>query len=343
MSISLAEKLEEIKLQALQKLKSNTLDETSIEAFRVEYLGKQGKLTQILKDIGSLSSEQRPAMGRLANEVKHMVAQGIETVITELKRKERSKNLLEGEMDLTLPSRARYQGHRHLISKTITEISHIFSKYGFQVGEGPEIESEYYNFDALNTPAFHPARDMHDTFYITEKTVLRTHTSPVQIRTMEKFKPPLRIIAPGTVYRHDDDASHSPMFHQIEGLWVDTHVSMGHLKGLITAFVQTFFSASTQVQLRPSYFPFTEPSAELDIECVFCKGKGCTLCKQSGWLEVAGCGMVHPNVFKAVHYDVQKISGCAFGMGIERLVMLRHRIPNIKLLYENDIRFLRQF
>jgi len=343
MSQSLTEKLESLKTEALRELSATLFNLESLEAFRVSYLGKNGKLTQILKDVGKLSPEERPKTGQLANQIKQVITLEIEKHAQTLQLEERNKALQEESVDVTLPGKTMWRGTRHPLKKTMEEIVQIFSNYGFQVAQGPEIESEYYNFDALNTPAWHPARDMQDTFYTVDQTVLRTHTSPVQIRVMERYKPPLRIVAPGAVYRHDDDVSHSPMFHQIEGLLVDENVSMAHLKGMITGFVHQYFSPQTHVRFRPSFFPFTEPSAELDIECMMCHGKGCNVCKHSGWLEVLGCGMVHPNVFRAVKYNAKKLSGFAFGMGIERLTMLKYGVDHIKLFFENDLRFLRQF
>ncbi len=339
----LKEKLKQIEQEAFLELSSQSFDEKSLEDFRIRYLGRNGKLTQILKDIGALSPQDRPTLGQLANTVKGTLTQKISELSDTLKKSQREKLLQETQIDITLPGRPSYSGSFHPILKTMDDIVDIFKRYGFQVAEGPEIESDYYNFEALNIPKNHPARDMQDTFYISEDVVLRTHTSPVQIRVMEKFKPPLRVIVPGTVYRHDADTSHSPMFHQVEGLLVDEAVSFAHLKGILTYFVHELFSSETQVRFRPSYFPFTEPSAELDIGCIFCLGKGCRVCKHSGWLEVAGCGMVHPAVFEAVKYDTEKISGFAFGMGVERLTMLRYHIDDIRLFYENDLRFLEQF
>lgn len=339
----LKEKIKQLEQEASQEFSSQSFDEKSLEDFRIRYLGRHGKLTQILKDIGALNPQDRPTLGQLANTIKVSLTQKISELSEALKKSQREKLFQETQIDTTLPGRNIPRGSLHPLLKTMEDIVDIFKRYGFQVAEGPEIESDYYNFEALNIPKNHPARDMQDTFYISDDIVLRTHTSPVQIRVMEKFKPPLRIIVPGTVYRHDADTSHSPMFHQVEGLFVDEKVSFAHLKGILTYFVHELFSSETKVRFRPSYFPFTEPSAELDISCIFCLGKGCRVCKQSGWLEVAGCGMVHPDVFKAVKYDTKKVSGFAFGMGVERLTMLRYRIDDIRLFYENDLRFLEQF
>lgn len=339
----LKEKIKELQKEAFQELLSRSFDEKSLEDFRIRYLGRQGKLTQILKDIGALSPEDRPGLGQLANTMKISLTQKISELSDGLKKSHREKLFEATKLDVTLPGRHLPRGSFHPLSQMLEDSIALFKRYGFQVAEGPEVESDYYNFEALNIPKNHPARDMQDTFYISEDWVLRTHTSPVQIRVMEKFNPPLRIIVPGTVYRHDADTSHSPMFHQIEGLCVDEKISFAHLKGILTYFIHELFSPQTKVRFRPSYFPFTEPSAELDMSCIFCLGKGCRVCKQSGWLEVAGCGMVHPAVFKAVKYNTEKVSGFAFGMGIERLTMLRYRIDDIRLFYENDLRFLEQF
>ena len=339
----LKEKIQQLEQEASQELSSQSFDEQKLEDFRIRYLGRQGKLTQILKDIGGLNQQDRPVLGQLANKVKASLTQKVSELAGALKKSQREKNIQETQIDATLPGRPLPRGALHPLLKTMEDIVTLFKRYGFQCAEGPEIESDYYNFEALNIPKNHPARDMQDTFYISEDVVLRTHTSPVQIRVMEKFKPPLRIIVPGTVYRHDADTSHSPMFHQVEGLLVDEKVSFAHLKGILTYFVHELFSKDVKVRFRPSYFPFTEPSAELDISCIFCMGKGCRVCKQSGWLEVAGCGMVHPAVFKAVKYDTEKLSGFAFGMGVERLTMLRYHIDDIRLFYDNDLRFLEQF
>lgn len=341
--LSLKEKLQKIKEEAFRQFASQQLDETRLEKFRIQYLGRTGELTEILKEIGSLPSEERPELGKLANSIKVELTQKIDAKRAELKKQREEKELSETKIDITLPGRPFSQGHLHPLTQTLEECLSIFLRYGFQIAEGPEIETDYYNFEALNIPKNHPARDMQDTFYLSHDLVLRTHTSPVQIRVMEKFKPPLRVVAPGAVYRHDEDVSHTPMFHQIEGLLVDEGVSMAHLKGVLTTFVHHFFSIDTKVRFRPSFFPFTEPSAELDIECLICRGEGCGVCKQSGWLEVMGCGMVHPSVFEAVGINPRQYSGFAFGMGIERITMLKYRINDIRLFFENDLRFLRQF
>ena len=339
----LASKLKAVEEEALRKLSENTFDEKSLEAFKVEYLGRQGKLTRILRDIKQLAADERPKIGQIANEVKQTVTQKIETLAAGIEQSLWEKNIQSERVDISLPGRSIDRGTLHPVLETLNDLVKIFYRYGFQVAQGPEIEDEYHNFDALNTPKDHPARDLQDTFYLSENLVLRTHTSPVQIRVMEKFRPPLRIIAPGVVYRHDYDVSHTPMFHQIEGLLVDEGVSLAHLKGILTSFVHRLFSPTTRVRFRPSYFPFTEPSAELDIACVMCQGKGCRVCKESGWIEILGCGMVHPAVFRTVHYNTEKVTGFAFGLGIERITMLRYGIDDIRLFFENDLRFLRQF
>lgn len=339
----LTAQLKQIQQEALEKLSSRSLDEATLESLKIHYLGRNGKLTQILREIRNLSPEDRPKLGQVSNGVKKALMTKIEAVTATIQRAKAQEAVSKERVDISLPGRAIERGHRHPVLATMEDILGIFAKYGFQVAEGPEIESDYYNFDALNTPKDHPARDMQDTFYVSDDVVLRTHTSPVQIRVMEKYKPPLRIVAPGVVYRHDSDVSHTPMFHQIEGLMVDKNVSMAHLKGILTSFVHKLFSPNTKIRFRPSFFPFVEPGAELDIACVICTGKGCRVCKESGWLEVLGCGMVHPAIFRGVKYNTEKVRGFAFGMGIERIAMLRYGIDDIRLFFENDLRFLRQF
>ncbi len=317
--------------------------EEGMQELKVRYLGKKGELTAIMKGVGGLTPEERPVIGQLANTVKESLEVEIQAALTTLREAKKAEKLQGERLDVTLPGRRKPQGTRHPITLVIDEIVEIFAGLGFQVAEGPEIELDYYNFEALNIPKDHPARDMQDTFFISDNIVLRTHTSPVQIRTMLKHAPPVRIIAPGTVYRCDSDATHSPMFHQIEGLMVDKGLTFGDLKGILTIFVNQFFGSGTGVRLRPSFFPFTEPSAEVDIACVICEGKGCRVCKNTGWLEVLGSGMVDPEVYRHVHYDAETVSGFAFGMGIERLAMLKYGISDMRLLFENDLRFLRQF
>ena len=330
-----------IKEEALNALSSVT-DEKELNDLRVKYLGKKGVITLSLKRVGSLSSEERPEFGRQVNEVKKILEEGIKAKKDELKKKA-SLDEKKDFFDPTLPGKRPARGTLHPITQVMDEVISIFTFMGFEVAEGPEIESDYYNFEALNIPKDHPARDMQDTFYITDDIVLRTHTSPVQIRTMEKESPPVRIIAPGKVYRCDSDISHTPMFHQVEGLFVDEGVSFAHLKGILKIFVHEVFGRDTALRFRPSFFPFTEPSAEVDVQCVICKGKGCRLCSNSGWLEILGAGMVDPEVFKSVNYDSEKWTGFAFGMGIERIAMLKYGIDDIRLFFENDLRFLKQF
>ena len=330
-----------IKEEALNVLSSVT-DEKELNDLRVKYLGKKGVITLSLKKVGSLSSEERPEFGRQVNEVKKFLEEGIKAKKDELKKKA-SLDEKKDFFDPTLPGKRPARGTLHPITQVMDEVISIFTFMGFEVTEGPEIESDYYNFEALNIPKDHPARDMQDTFYITDDIVLRTHTSPVQIRTMEKESPPIRIIAPGKVYRCDSDISHTPMFHQVEGLFVDEGISFAHLKGILKIFVHEVFGRDTALRFRPSFFPFTEPSAEVDVQCVICKGKGCRLCSNSGWLEILGAGMVDPEVFKSVNYDSEKWTGFAFGMGIERIAMLKYGIDDIRLFFENDLRFLKQF
>jgi phenylalanyl-tRNA synthetase alpha chain len=336
------EKLETLLQGGLSELSAVTSEET-LHELRVKYLGKKGLLTSVMKGLGSLSPEDRPVIGQMVNVVKAQLEERVDSVLLGIRQKNKEEKLRSERLDVTLPGRRRPLGTKHPISMVIEEITGIFAGLGFKVAEGPEIEMDYYNFEALNIPKDHPARDMQDTFFVNDSIVPRTHTSPVQIRTMLKQAPPVRIIAPGTVYRCDSDATHSPMFHQIEGLLVDKGVTFGDLKGILTIFVNQCFGAGTGVRLRPSFFPFTEPSAEVDIACVMCKGKGCRICKNTGWLEILGAGMVDPEVFRHVSYDSEAFTGFAFGMGIERIAMLRYGISDMRLLFENDLRFLSQF
>ena len=336
------EKLEALLQGGLSELSDVTTEE-SLHELRVKYLGKKGLLTSVMKGLGGLSADERPLIGQMANVVKAQLEERVDSVLQDIRRKNKEEKLKSERLDVTLPGRRRPLGTKHPISQVIEDISAIFAGLGFKVAEGPEIEMDYYNFEALNIPKDHPARDMQDTFFVNDSIVLRTHTSPVQIRTMLKQAPPVRIIAPGTVYRCDSDATHSPMFHQIEGLLVDKGVTFGDLKGILTIFVNQCFGSGTGVRLRPSFFPFTEPSAEVDIACVMCKGKGCRICKNTGWLEILGAGMVDPEVFRHVSYDSEAYTGFAFGMGIERIAMLRYGISDMRLLFENDLRFLSQF
>ncbi|MDP1519703.1 phenylalanine--tRNA ligase subunit alpha [Porticoccus litoralis] len=315
----------------------------ALDQVRVEFLGKKGKLTDLLKGLGKLSAEERPAAGARINEVKQQLQVQINVRRDSLENAAVEEQLARESVDVTLPGRGEESGGLHLITHTMERIESFFTQVGYKVEEGPEIEDDYHNFEALNIPAHHPARAMHDTFYVTENTVLRTHTSPVQIRTMETQAPPIRIICPGRVYRCDSDLTHTPMFHQVEGLVVDRDVSMADLKGTIDQFLKAFFEADLPVRFRPSYFPFTEPSAEVDIQCTNCRGAGCRICKNTGWLEVMGCGMVHPNVFAHCKVDAEEFSGFAFGMGVERLAMLRYGVNDLRLFFENDLQFLNQF
>ncbi len=331
--------LEDLKKEALKEIRE-AQDEKGLEAARVKFLGRKGELTQVLKSIAKLPPELKPIIGRLANQIKRELEAALKEAQAELKR--RKEAFLPG-VDLTLPGRPYLLGKPHPITQVMQEICEIFLRMGFSIATGPEIELDYYNFEALNIPPDHPARDMQATFYVDEKVVLRTHTSPIQIRTMEREKPPLRIIAPGKVYRCDSDVTHTPMFHQIEGLMVDREVSFADLKGILTLFAQETFGEKTRVRFRPSYFPFTEPSVEMDISCVICDGDGCRVCGQTGWLEILGAGMVHPNVFRSVGYDPEEWVGFAFGLGVERIAMLKFGIDDIRLFYENHLRFLEQF
>lgn len=335
------DRLNKLKTQALEAIES-TSDEEALEDIRVKVLGRKGELTLVLKTIGRLPPEERPEVGQLANRLKKEIEQSIKARKEALKGLHR-KSQIKG-LDLTLPGRCRPLGRLHPITQVMGEVCYIFERMGFTVVHGPEIELDFYNFEALNIPPDHPARDMQDTLYIDNKVLLRTHTSPMQVRAMERQRPPLRIIAPGKVYRCDSpDISHTPMFHQVEGLMVDTDISFAGLKGVLTSFVQQIFDPDTPVRFRPSFFPFTEPSAEVDIQCVKCKGKGCRICSHTGWLEVLGAGMVHPEVFRHVGYDTEKFTGFAFGLGIERIAMLKFSIDDIRLFYDNDLHFLQQF
>jgi phenylalanyl-tRNA synthetase alpha chain len=331
--------LEQIKADAQGEIQAASHSQ-ALQAIYVKYLGRKGILTQFLRNITSLPAEQRPAAGQLANAVK----KELEVLLKEAPERIRSAEADKAAaIDVSLPGRPCLVGSLHPITQITHVICDIFMRMGFEVAEGPEVETDYYNFEALNIPKNHPARDMQDTFYVSENIVLRTHTSPTQPRVMEKKQPPVRIIAPGKVYRCDSDLTHTPMFHQVEGLLVDENVSFGDLKGTLTAFVHQMFDEETSLRFRPSFFPFTEPSAEVDILCVICRGKGCRVCSATGWLEVLGAGMVHPAVFENVGYDTERYSGFAFGMGVERIAMLKYQIDDIRKFFENDLRFLRQF
>lgn len=314
-----------------------------IKQLKIKYLGKKGLITSSLKNLSLIAPELRPEYGKAINDLKKIVVEEIEKKEAFLKSEEFRRLAFSKALDFTLPGKFIPFGREHPVNKILYEIITIFVSMGFEVEEGPEVETDYYNFEALNIPKDHPARDMQDTFYISEDLVLRTHTSPVQIRVMEKRKPPLKVIAPGKVYRCDSDISHTPMFHQVEGFMVDKDISFSDLKGVIESFIHSFFNIDTPVRFRPSYFPFTEPSAEVDIGCNFCSRKGCRICKNTGWIEILGAGMIHPHVFEMVGYDNKIYSGFAFGMGVERLTMLKFSIDDIRLFFENDIRFLKQF
>ena len=335
--------LDELKVEATAAIEA-AADAASLEKLRVEWLGKKGRVTDLLKGLGQLSAEERPKAGAEINAVKQSLSALISERKDTLQQAAIAQQLASESLDVTLPGRSEDLGALHPITRTIDRMSEFFLALGFEVVEGPEIEDDYHNFEALNIPAHHPARAMHDTFYIDETHVLRTHTSGVQIRTMESREAPLRVICPGRVYRCDSDLTHSPMFHQVEGLLIDEGVSFGQLKGVIQDFLHAFFEQdSLSVRFRPSYFPFTEPSAEVDIQCVKCAGEGCRICSGTGWLEVMGCGMVHPRVLEMSGVDTERFSGFAFGMGVERLAMLRYGIGDLRLNFENELRFLAQF
>jgi phenylalanyl-tRNA synthetase alpha chain len=314
-----------------------------LEALKAEFFGKKGAITALLKSLGGLPADERREAGARINAARDAIGALIETRKAELEGVELERKLAAGRIDVTQPGRGQQPGGLHPLTRTRRRIEALFRNAGFSVEDGPEVEDDWHNFEALNIPADHPARAMHDTFYFPDGRLLRTHTSPVQVRAMLRDKPPLRIISPGRVYRCDSDMTHTPMFHQVEGLVIDEGVSLANLKSVLHEFVQQYFERHLGIRFRPSYFPFTEPSAEVDIECVFCSGAGCRVCKQTGWLEVAGCGMVHPNVLRNVGIDPEVYTGYAFGMGIERLTMLRYNVNDIRLYFENDLRFLRQF
>ena len=335
-------KLETI-LKTAKELFLSADTETSLNELKVRFLGKKGELTSIMKGMRELSPEEKPLVGKIVNDIKEELENLFSVRQREIHHLVLDKKLREEKIDVTLPGRKNPRGSKHPITHVTEEVNEIFSSLGFGVVEGPEIENDYYNFEALNIPKNHPARDMQDTFYVSEDIVLRTHTSPVQIRTMLQHKPPLKVIAPGTVYRRDSDLTHSPMFHQVEGFLVDHKVTFGDLKGTLQTFLNRFFGKKIGVRFRPSFFPFTEPSAEVDIQCVICSGKGCRVCKDTGWLEILGCGMIDPEVFRAVDYDSETFSGYAFGVGLERLSMLKNGISDLRLFFENDVRFLKQF
>ncbi len=317
-------------------------DASELESFRVKYLGRKGLFTSMMRNLGSVPKEDRPRLGQLANSIKKEIEAAFAEMSEEVAAG-KSSTISKGGADLTLDGRNVPFGCLHPVTKVMEEICAVFERLGFTVAEGPDIESDFYNFEGLNIPKHHPARDMHDTFYIDDNVLLRTHTSPMQVRAMEKSEPPLRMIAPGKVYRCDSDITHTPMFHQVEGFLVDKKISFADLKGVLAVFIAKMFDENTAIRFRPSFFPFTEPSAEVDIACVICKGKGCRVCKQTGWLEILGAGMIDPEVFKKVGYDPEEYTGFAFGLGVERIAMLKYGITDIRLFYENDLRFISQF
>ncbi len=328
---------------AFQKDLSSVASLSDVQQLKVRYLGKKGLVTSKLKDLSSIPPESRPAYGKAVNDVKVYMEEELSRAESFLKQEEHKRRILAEGIDITLPGKFTPFGREHPVTKVLSEISNIFVSMGFEIEEGPEVELDYYNFEALNFPKNHPARDMQDTFFISDEVVLRTHTSPVQVRVMEKRKPPLKIIVPGKVYRCDADISHTPMFHQVEGFMVDKEIAFSDLKGVLESFIHSMFSEETPVRFRPSFFPFTEPSAEVDIGCIFCAGKGCRVCKNTGWLEILGAGMINTRVFEMVGYDPEVYSGFAFGMGVERITMLKYGIDDIRLFFENDLRFLKQF
>lgn len=337
--ISELQQLEESALAELETAKT----EDQFLLIRTKYIGRKGLLTGLLRNIAQVPDAEKPLFGKLSNQLKNLLNTKIEEALQRQAIRKKEDILLKEKIDVTLPGSLIKCGRIHPVIQVRREICAIFASFGFSVVEGPEVELDYYNFEALNIPKDHPARDMQDTFYIEDNIVLRTHTSPVQVRIMEKIQPPLRILSPGKVYRRDSDVSHTPMFNQIEGLLVDKGVSFGDLKGILTAFLKKIFGEGTTLRFRPSFFPFTEPSAEVDIRCVMCGGSGCRVCGQSGWLEILGSGMVDPAVFQNVNYDPEEYSGFAFGLGLERIAMLKYGISDIRLFFENDIRFLKQF
>jgi len=334
----------------LEQLKERTLamisglgDEKALSEAKIRVLGRKGELTGFLRGLKNLANEERARIGQRANQIKQELEATFDRMEASLREAGERKKLATEFLDVSLPGRRTMVGRSHILNRVTTELIDVFRGLGFQLAEGPEVELDYYNFEALNIPRDHPARDMQDTFYFSDNVVLRTHTSPVQIRTMEKQKPPVRVICPGKVYRRDADITHSPMFMQVEGLWVDRGISLADLKGILTAFVHEYFGKGIGLRFRPSFFPFTEPSAEVDIQCVICGGSGCRTCSFTGWLEILGSGMVDPELYRFVDYDPEIYTGFAFGMGVERIAMLKYGIPDIRSFYENDVRFLNQF
>ena len=336
------ERLEEIKRKAIQLIES-VADPKQLDELRIRFLGRKGELTAILRNLKSVPQEERASIGKLANTVKITLNEALTSKYTEIEAKLREKALHREFVDTTLPGKKKYIGHENLVIKTMNEIRDIFVSMGFESVDGPEVETPYYNFDALNTPEWHPARDLHDSFYVGDDLLLRTHTSPVQVRVMEKRQPPIRVISPGKAYRRDYDATHLPMFHQVEGLMVDEGISVANMKAVLGEFARKVFGSHNRIRLRPHYFPFTEPSFEVDVSCTKCGGKGCPLCKYTGWLVILGAGMVHIAVLENVGYDTEKWTGFAFGMGVERIAMLKYGVDDIRALYINDLRFIEQF
>ncbi|WP_371370704.1 phenylalanine--tRNA ligase subunit alpha [Sporomusa aerivorans] len=338
------QELNSLRETALKEL-ADVTEKEALNDLRVKYLGKKGLLTGVLRGLGALSPEDRPRIGQIVNEIRNELEQRIAATLEVMKQADLARKLASETIDVTLPGRRAELGHLHPLTSTLNRIKDTFMRMGFEIAEGPEVEKDYYNFEALNLPQDHPARDMQDSFYITSEFLLRTHTSPVQVRTMQSSEPnqPIRIIAPGKVYRRDYDATHSPMFQQVEGLVIDKGISFADLKGTLELFSKEIFGNRVKVRFRPSFFPFTEPSAEVDISCVMCEGKGCRVCSGTGWLEILGSGMVHPRVLTMSNYDPKRVSGFAFGMGVERIAMLTYGIDDLRLFFDNDIRFLRQF
>jgi len=334
------QELQRLKTEATEML-TKLSESQQLEDFRIKYLGRKGLFGTIMRQLGSVAKEDRPRLGQLANTIKAEIEELFSKKDSAIQGSQTDTS--SGDFDLTLPGRRPAFGRLHPVTQIMNEVCAVFENLGFSVAEGPDVEHDHYNFEALNIPEHHPARDMHDTFYVSDSILLRTHTSPMQARIMEKQDPPLRVIAPGKVYRCDSDITHTPMFHQVEGFLVDKKVSFADLKGVLTVFTQKMFDEDLALRFRPSFFPFTEPSAEVDIACVICKGEGCRVCKKTGWLEILGCGMIDPEVFKMVGYDPEIYSGFAFGLGIERIAMLKYGIDDIRLYYENDLRFLSQF
>jgi len=340
----LIDRLDKIRTEA-EKAIQDAESMEALQELRVRFLGRKGELTRVLRGLKDLPGDRRAVAGQAANRLKSDLEAFLELKLAQLKESELNRQLQEERIDVTLPGVPVNSGRKHPLTQVLDEIKNIFTSMGFEIAEGPEIELDYYNFEALNIPRDHPARDMQDSFYITEEVLLRTHTSPVQVRTMEKKRPhlPVRIIAPGKVYRRDDDATHSPMFHQVEGLVLDENITFADLKGTLMSFARRVFREDVRVRFRPSFFPFTEPSAEMDISCVACGGKGCRVCSQTGWLEILGAGMVNPKVLAMSGYDPEEVTGFAFGMGVERIAMLKYDVNDLRLFFDNDIRFLTQF